>query len=599
MKKRVADIVIETLVEEGIDTCFCVVGGGAMHLNNALSLNTNIKTIFNHHEQACSMAADAYARINGGIASVCVTSGPGGTNAITGVLGAWQDNLPMIIISGQARYNTTVVESGLKLRYRGNQENDIVSCVRSITKYAELLINPLDVKRKIQYAVRLAMNGRRGPVWLDIPLDVQSAQIEEEDSYSINDLFNTSGFSPLESIKCNIDDINELKNKISEAKRPVILAGTGIVSSGNLYSFRQFIKKFKIPVIDACLAIDELYSDYDLYYGVCGTIGPRVGNYILQNSDFILSIGCSLGFKVTGWAQEKFAPKATIYAVEIDEMEMLKPGLRITKVIKSDLKCFFDSFKDVREVSAPDDWIEYCDRLKKRFSPFEPGESVKEDDSVCSYRFWKIYEEEEPSDNITVMGNNTACSAKIQIGIKQEGQRCISNSNCGSMGYDLPATIGAAVASGKRVNCVTGDGSIMMNLQELQTINYNNLPIGIVVFSNDGYNAIRQTNKSFFGGRFFGCSSDTGISFPEFKKIAEAFGYEYIACRTNSEIRKSLRNFFATNKRVILEVFERFDDPISPKVMSRVRSDGGFETPALEDMAPFIDQAEHESYMLD
>ena len=592
MKKRVADIIIETLVEEGVDTCFCVVGGGAMHLNNALSLNDNIKTYFNHHEQACSMAADSYARIDGKMAAVCVTSGPGGTNAITGVMGAWQDNLPMIVISGQARYNTTVEESGLNLRYRGNQENDIVSCVKKMTKFSEMLIDPLDVKRKVAYAARLACHGRRGPVWLDIPLDVQSAIIEEEDSYDISEM------PELVDITCTEDEVSELREMLSKAERPVILAGTGIVSSGNLDLFRKFIDKVHIPVIDACLAIDELYRDHELYYGVCGTIGPRVGNYILQNSDLILSLGCSLGYKVTGWAQDKFAPGAKLVSVEIEEDEMKKPGLKVDKLIKSDIKYFFEKFIKLDEVEASDEWISYCNKLKNRFSPFDPCNDVPEEENVCSYRFWKEYEDYEPADNITVMGNNTACSAKIQIGIKQEKQRTISNSNCGSMGYDLPAAIGAAIASGKRVNCVTGDGSIMMNLQELQTIRYNDIPVSVIIFSNDGYNAIRQTNKNFFNGRYFGCSNESGISFPDFQLIAAAFGYKYIKCETNADLSRCLKEYFSSNENTIMEVAERFDDPVLPKVMSRIKEDGSFETPSLEDMAPFIDKEEHDSYMI-
>lgn len=591
MKRRVADIIMDVLVENGIVDCFAVVGGGAMHLDNALALNDKITKYFNHHEQACSMAAEAYARYSGKMAAVCVTSGPGATNAITGVMGCWQDSLPMLVLSGQVRYAISVPQSGLDLRYRGIQEFEIVPSVKNMTKYAVMIKDPLEIKRELLKAINIATTGRKGPVWLDVPLDIQSAIVEEDEMYSYDETITVPSATD--------DDIDFIIEKLTTAKRPVVLAGNGIVNSGNLDNFRTFIKKLDVPVIDACIAADAMYMDYPKYYGLSGSIGPRTGNFIVQNADVILSIGCNLGFKMTGFAQDKFAPNAYMISVEIDENEIKKPGVRVNKFIHSDLTNFFEKANQkVKEIKISDDWQNYCDDLKKRFTPFEAMEGVTPEDRVCSYLFWNEYEKYEPEDSITVLGNNTANSAKLQIGIKKEHQRIIANNNCGSMGADLPEAIGAAVAARKEVICATGDGSIMMNLQELQTIKHNKLPVKVIVFSNDGYNAIRQTSKNFFNGKLIGCTADSGISFPEFKDVAKAFGFDYMVCHNNGEVCNSLKEFFAAKGNVLLEVEERLDDPVTPKVMSRMNPDGSFATPSLEDMAPFISQEEHDKLML-
>lgn len=591
MKKRVADIIIETLVKKGISDCFAVVGGGAMHLDNALALNNDIAKYFNHHEQACAMAAEAYARYSGKIAAICVTSGPGATNAITGVMGCWQDSLPMIVLSGQVRYEISVPQCGLPLRYRGIQEFEIIPSVKNMTKYAVMLTDPLEVKRELLKSIDIALSGRRGPVWLDIPLDIQSAIVEENDMYEYNGIDNVPVATET--------DIDFLIDKIKLASRPVVLAGNGIVNSGNLDNFRKFIKKIEIPVIAACIAADVMYTDYPYYYGLSGSIGPRTGNFIVQNADLIISLGCNLGFKMTGFAQEQFAPNAYIISVDIDENEIKKPGVRVNKFIHSDLTEFFKiANKKITKIAVPKSWWDYCNHLKEIFSPYEGMKDVDILDRVCSYFFWNEYEKYEPFDSISVLGNNTANSAKLQIGIKKEKQRIIANNNCGSMGADLPEAIGVAIASKKEVVCITGDGSIMMNIQELQTIKHNNLPIKVIIFSNDGYNAIRQTSKNFFNGKLIGCNSDSGISFPNFSDIAKTFGFSYMICRTNSEVGIVLERFFESKGNVLLEVEEKLDDPIIPKVMSRMNSDGTLLSPSLEDMSPFLSREEHDKLML-
>ena len=593
MKKRVADIIMNILVENGITTCFGVVGGGAMHLDNALGLNENIEKIFNHHEQASAMAAEAYARVTGKMAAVCVTSGPGGTNTLTGVMGSWQDSLPVLVLSGQVRFETTMASvPELKLRYRGVQEFDIINSVQNMTKYAVMVKDPLAIRRELQKAIDLALNGRRGPVWVDVPLNVQSAMVEENDLYPVE---------PCKEALPSIsnEEMQEILDTLRQAKRPCILAGNGIVNSGNLEAFRTFMKETAVPIVAAAIAGDVCYREYPLYFGLSGTIGPRPGNFILQNADVILSVGCPLGYKTTGFAQEEFAPKAKILMVDIDENESLKPGIRISKLYKSDLKNFFATAQNLDcHVDVLGDWLKYCHHLNVRFSVFEGAEGVSSDERVCSYQFWKEYEQYEPKDNISILGNNTANSAKLQIGVLKEAQRVVANNNCGSMGADLPEAVGTAVAVKRPITCLTGDGSVMMNLQEFQTIVQYQLPVKMVIFENDGYNAIRQTAKNFFQGKEVGCSANSGVSFPSFEKIAYAFGYPYRKCNSNAEIGEALKWLYDTEGYALLEVSQRLDDPVCPKVMSRQNADGTFVTPALQDMYPFISGEELNSLML-
>lgn len=591
MKKRVADIAVELLCELGITDCFAVVGGGAMHLDNALGLCDGIHKYFNHHEQACAMAAEAYARYSGRIAAVCVTSGPGGTNTLTGVMGAWQDSLPMIVLSGQVRYETTIESCGLPLRHRGLQEFNILGSVKNMTKYAVMIKDPREIKREIVKAVHIAMEGRRGPVWIDIPLNIQSALVEENDLYEIEEQF--------EIKEQNINVFEKILNELNVFERPCVLAGSGIISSGNREKFHQAFWKSDIPIVGGAWVCDIDSINKENYYGISGNIGPRTGNFIIQNADVILVLGCSLAYRQTGFAQEKFAPNAKIIMVDVDEFEPQKPGLHVDEFIKMDLTDFFEMcIKENMTISVKRDWKQYCQIIKEKFTPYEALKNYDTSQRVCSYYFWKEFEKYAKPDTILALGNNTANTAKLQIGISAEAQRCLTNYTCGSMGYDLPAAIGASIASGKEVICATGDGSIMMNLQELQTIHHYKLPIKVIVFSNDGYNAIRQTCKNFFNDLYVGCTEKSGVSFPDFKKVAETFQFEYALCENGKQVDGSLEWLFNCKGRAILEVKQLLDDPVTPKVMSRMNEDGTFATPALHDMFPFLEKEELDSLML-
>lgn len=592
MIKRVADIIMDILTEHGITDCFAVVGGGAMHLDNALHVCEKMHKYFNHHEQACAMAAEAYARYSGKPAAVCVTSGPGATNTLTGVMGAWQDSLPMVVLSGQVRYEISVPKSGLKLRYRGIQEFEIIPTVKNMTKYAVMLTDPLAVKRELSKAIRIAMDGRRGPVWLDIPQDIQNARVEEADLYA-----EESFVSDVPMVK--EEEITDVLQILRDASRPCILAGSGIISSDCRDMFEQFVNQLGIPVIGGAWVADNLYTEHPLYYGNSGNVGPRTGNFILQNADVILAMGNSLGFRQTGFNLEGFAPDAKIVMVDADTEEGRKPGLRISRFLHADLKDFIPkaSKKDCN-IQVSEEWLAYCNMLKSRFTPFEGADHMEWKERVSSYYFWKIFRQYEEKDSILALGNNTANTAKLQIGVQYAGQRVMTNYTCGSMGYDIPAAIGAAVASQKKVYCITGDGSVMMNLQELQTIVQNDLPVNLVIFSNEGYGAIRQTSKNFFQGAYIGCTPDTGVSFPEFGRVAKTFGYEYRKCSSNAEVEEAVQWLTSQSHRCLLEIEQKFDDPVIPKVMSRLDENGKMLTPALQDMYPFLDKEVYEQLMI-
>jgi len=582
---------MDTLLEYGITDCFAVVGGGAMHLDNALLVCERMNKYFNHHEQACAMAAEAYARLSGRMAAVCVTSGPGATNTLTGVMGAWQDSLPMIVLSGQVRYEISVPKSGLKLRYRGIQEFEIVPAVKNMTKYAVMITDPLSIKRELVKAIHIAMEGRRGPVWLDIPQDIQNARVEEADLYCEEERIRT-----LPNLRSG--DLSETIGLLREAERPCILAGSGIISSNNRDNFVRLVDKIGVPVIGGSWVADNLYADHPLYFGNSGNVGPRTGNFILQNADVILTLGNSLGFRQTGFNQEGFAPNARIIMVDVDADEGRKPGLHIYKFIHADLKDMIAGMLETDcRVEVPAEWMDYCKMLKDRFTPFEAVNGIEMKERVCSYYFWSVFQKYEETDSILALGNNTANTAKLQIGVKYAHQRVLTNYTCGSMGYELPAAIGAAAASGKKVYCVTGDGSIMMNLQELQTIVQNDLSINLVVFSNDGYGAIRQTSKNFFQGAYIGCTADSGVSFPEFARVADTFGFAYRRCETNAQVEEAVQWLVNNKKRCLLEIDQKIDDPVVPKVMSRLDENGKMLTPALQDMYPFLEKKEMELLM--
>lgn len=580
MKKRVADIIIETLIEAGITQCFAVVGGGAMHLDNALALHKEMDVVFCHHEQACAMAAEGYAKACGKPALVCVTSGPGALNTLNGVQSAYVDNTPMIVIAGHPRWETTVNVTGLDLRYRGVQECDIVPVVKGMTKHAAYLLDPMHAKDEVIKALKTAMDGRRGPVWLSVPLDVQGAFVETDEL--VEEKTTRSPFVITDK------DIAALNDDICNAKRPVILPGTGVAAGGEIKRFRNWVEKMNIPVVAGALLPDIMYDGAKNFYGTSGILGERRGNFIVQNADLIIAIGNSLTSKQVGFNSELFAPYAKIVMVDACADEAKKPGVRVDRFIHSDIVTFFDNVSLIKSWNANREWIEYCDSLEAKLGDIDKDELPNAEERVPARYMWDIIRKAIPENMTIALGNNSGMQNCLQKSVLSPNQRVILNYNSGSMGLDLPEAIGIAKASRREVLCVTGDGSVMMNLQELQTIKHYDLPVKIIIMSNDGYGGIRQTNKNFFDGLYVGCDKQSGVSFPDFAEVAKAFGVGYRKCEKVKSAESDIKWLLNEKQAAVLEIYQKIDDPCSPKLKSKLKEDGTFETPAIQDLWPYI-----------
>ena len=585
MKKRVADIIMDTLADLGVEQAFCVVGGGAMYLDNALGVSKRIKTVFNHHEQACAMAAEGYARFHSGAkpALVCVTSGPGGTNALTGVMGAYQDSIPMVVVSGQVRFETSIADCPeLNLRRRGEQEFDIVHSVQNMTKYVKMVIDPREIRREVVKAYNIAMSGRRGPVWLDVPLNVQRAELDESEFSPVD--------PPPEVIRCSDAEVDELEGILRGAKSPCLLAGSAMCSSALRPALEGLLEKVEVPVVSAAVVSNSLYHDHPLYFGSTGGVGTRCGNFVVQGADVIVVLGCSLGYKQTGFAQENFAPNARIVMVDVNPDEARKKGLRISKFLHCDLAWLFAELaRRGTEIHAPSPWIEHCRMLKGRFDLFE-GAVGAPDEQVNSFNVWKEWEQVQGADAITVMGNSSCVTPGLSMECFGRDQVIFTNVNCGSMGYGLPAALGAAVAAGREVVLFEGDGSFMMNLQEMQTIVHNRLPVKILLFANNGYAGIVGTCKAYFNGTNVGCTPESGLSMPDFSRISAACGVPHRLCATNAEIPGGISWLLGQKSAAILELRQMANNPVAPVVKARLNADGTSSAPRPYDMFPFLSQ---------
>lgn len=583
---KLSNYVADLLVRNGIKTIFSVVGGGAMHLNDSFANKSGLKVYYNHHEQASAMAAEGYARVNNELAAVCVTTGPGGTNAITGVLCAWQDNIPMLVISGQVRTQTTVESTGLMLRQFGEQEHYITDTVKSITKYAVTVYNKKDIRYHLEKAIYEATHGRRGPCWVDIPLDIQGSQIEPDSLIGFEETTNQNTF---------LEKFEKVVSILSNSKSPVLIAGSAIRTAGVYKEFRKFVEKYKIPTLAATAIADLFPVDYEHYYGNFGIIGGRCGNFMVQNADCLLVLGCRMAFKHVGFNFEQFSPNSIKIVVDVDENELKKKTLKIDLPICTDLKEFFLYFNETSRFEPFDNpkWKNYCRKMKSIFPIYQAKFDIS--DRINPYFFAETLLRYSDSKMLTVVGNSCACDVVRQCGIKCEGQRVWGNTNCGTMGYDLPAAIGAAVASDHSINCVTGDGSIQMNIQELETIVYNNLPIKIFVHSNGGYFAIVQTHSNFFG-RLSGCTNDSGIGMPNFEKLSMAYGIPYYHCGDHSELIEVLPKVLAEPSYCLCEIDDDMNQAIEPKCKSKVLESGDIISPPIDDLYPFLDTDIYEKY---
>ena len=645
MIQKLSDYVADFLVNNGIDTVFGVTGGGAMHLNDSLGHKEGLHYIFNHNEQGSSVAAEGYTRLTGRLAAVNVTSGPGGTNAITGVLGGWLDSIPMFVISGQVKRETTTWATDIPLRQLGDQEYQIVESVRNMTKYAVMVTDETEIAYHLEKALFLATKGRGGPVWIDIPLDIQAARIETEELKHFNgtqeerELLTAQVPSPVN--EATADDILQ---KIAAAKRPLIFAGTGIRLGDSEEEFLDLVEKLGIPVVTAWNAHDTLPDTSPYFVGRPGTVGTRGGNFATENADLILVLGSRLNIRLISYNYKDWAKNAYKIVVDIDKNELNKPTISPDMKVHADVKDLMQAL--IREINAGKytkgneehkKWLEFSRSINEKYPAVLP-EYSETDKPLNPYVFVKSLFETMSEDDVCITGNGSACVIGFQAAVIKSKTRLFTNSGCASMGYGLPAALGAAVAltsadnRGKvfgkmyqvveqnfeqdkkdhRVICLDGDGSLMMNLQELQTIRENNLNLKLFVLNNNGYHSIRQTQNNLFHDGLVGVCEGNGVSFPPFEKLADTFGFKYFkidSLKSNTldeegkvssdlELTTMLNAALIAEGPVLCEVVVSDEQIFSPKLSSKVLPDGKIVSPPIDDMFPFLDRDEYESNKL-
>lgn len=601
MRQRLADYVADFLTDHGVKDCFMVVGGGAMHLNDALGHKEGLHCIYNHHEQACAIAAESYARLENRIAAVCVTTGPGGTNAITGVVGGWLDSIPMFVISGQVRYDTTAryteqFTEGLKLRAVGDQEYDIIKSVEPMTKYAVMIEDPKDIRYALEKGWHLATTGRPGPIWIDIPVNYQGCFIETDE---------LAGYSPEEDDrelppKVSKDIVSEVIELLCQAKRPVIYAGGGIRLSGGYAVFREVLDQLNVPVVTYWNSIDVIETDHPLYVGRGGNMGDRPGNFAVQNADVLLAIGTRISIRQTGYSFDTWAREAKVIMVDIDRAEMKKHTIHVELPIWADALDFLETMKSCLNgqnspVFSGSEWIQICQNWKKKYPATLLRHWEADNGYVNVFAFITQLSSRLPEKSLTAVSNGACCVVGHQNYVIKKGTRFIINSAIASMGYGLPAAIGLCVAGEYQDTvCLEGDGSIMMNLQELQTIVTNKLPIKVFLINNQGYHSIRITQSNLFKEH---CRVGIGpeshdLSFPEFKKIADAFGFPYFCAHSNEEMKSVVDEVLAQPGYVFCEIFTDTAQVWEPKSATKRLPDGTLVSPPLEDLAPFLPREE-------
>ncbi len=586
---RVADYVFKFLADSGVRDVFLVTGGGAMHLNDALKKETRIRHVCCHHEQACAIAAEGYYRACRRLPVVSVTTGPGGTNALTGVIGQWLDSIPCLYISGQVKFSTTVASCPeIKLRQLGDQEINIVDIVRPVTKYAVSVTDPSSIKVELEKAVVIAQSGRPGPVWLDIPLNVQGALIEP-----VN-LTEGEYHPEMIPVSRNERQFASLLKMVDESRRPVLIAGHGIELDGAEEDLLKLVDKVRIPVLTTFNGMNVIPSEHELYFGRIGSVGQRKGNFVLQNADLVISIGSRNNIRQISYNWENFAKKALKVVVDIDEMELKKPTLIPDVAFNMSAKKFINMWHDLSDKKSFPDWMRWCEGIRRKYPP-HTREQAERKDGVDPYHLAHELSIRCPTGATVVTGNGMACVAMFQTGVSAKGRKIFWNSGCAAMGFDLPAAIGAAIGTGDMTVCLAGDGSIMMNLQELETALYHKLPLKIFILENDGYMSIRQTQKNFFSADFIGCDETSGVGFPDFCKVAAAFGYRTREICSHFEMDSALDEVFSSRDPEVVVVRIPAEIEFTPKLSARRLPDGTMVSPSLEDMFPFLPREEMEA----
>ena len=583
---KLSDFIAKRLKElYNTEYVFMVSGGGAMHLND--SFGKYIKYVCNHHEQACAIAAEGYARLNQKLAVVNITTGPGGLNCLNGVFGQWTDSVPVLYISGQVKTSTTLASCpDINLRQLGDQEVDIVSVVKSLTKYAVTLTDPYDIEYILDKAVYIATHGRKGPVWIDVPINLQAALIDET---------KLKKYLPQEDkivLPNNASQYMQLEKLYKEAKKPLIVAGHGIRLANAKEDFIKLVNKLNIPVVTTMNGFDIIPHTNENFIGRIGTVANRAANFVLQNADLVITIGTRNNIRQVSYNWENYAKNAKLVCVDIDKAELDKPTIKPEIKFHSDAKDFILKALDLLPVKEHNNWNIWTKQLKNKYPVLTEAGRI-EHNPIEPYYFINKLTKHFDKNEVVVCGNGTAFLLPFQVGEVKDNQRYIWNSGDASMGYDLPAAIGACFANNKKNTvCLAGDGTIMMNLQELQTMIHYNLPIKLFILNNNGYISIQQTQKNFFEGRMTACTTESGVSIPDFIKLGNAFGIKSVKIASKENLDEQIEEVLQTEGPILCEVMLSPGYIFAPKLSAKKLDDGTMISPSLEDMFPFLDRDE-------
>lgn len=595
---KVSDYIMKFLVSLGIKDVFFVSGGGAMHMNDSLGSNPALQAVAMLHEQGASIAAEAYSRVSDGgkktaYGACLVTSGPGGTNAVTGVAGAWQDGTPVIYLSGQVKRADLVGEQGI--RQFGIQEIDIISIVDSITKYAVQIKEPEDIRYELEKAAALAIHGKPGPVWIDVPLDIQASMVDEESLRGYD-------ASELETFNCPKAAMDETIRLFNAAKRPMLMLGHGIRLAGAVEQARALYEYLGAPVLTTWNGVDLIEDNHPLFYGRPGAIGHRSANFIQQNADFVLTIGTRLNLLSTGYNYDSFLEKANHVMVEIDAAEMNKKSIHPQVKIQCDAKDFIEALwarRDELDVQTRDEWIAYCDNMKEKYPRFIPEQEAREGYVSTYHLVDEISKQMTENDIYQFTSSGTAVDISMQTFRIKWGQRAFLTKGLAAMGFDLPACIGSAVAAkGRRVICTTGDGSLMMNIQELEVMKRLGLPIKIFVVDNRGYSMIYGSQNGNFKGRLTGCTKESGLTLPDICKVAESYDLKSFYIQDETRLSEQVAEVLAYDGPAVCVVNADITQKILPKQTNYMREDGQMASRPLEDMSPLLSREEMAENML-
>jgi len=584
---KVSDYIIEFIASLGVKNIFCVTGGGAMHMNNSLGSSDKVKGVFMLHEQGASIAAESYARVHEGYGACLVTSGPGATNAITGLVGAYIDSIPVFYISGQAKRADLVGDQ--KIRQFGIQEVNIISLISSYAKYAVQIKNPEDIRYELEKAAALAINGRPGPVWIDVPLDIQASEVEPGTLASYDS-------SALPNYEAKDEDITRVIDAINKSEKPVMILGHGIRLGHAVDQARELYNQLGFPVLTSWNGVDLIEEDHPMYFGRPGAVGQRAANLIQQGADMVLTIGTRLNLLSTGYNFDSFLENAVHIMIDIDENEMNKKSVHPKIKFACDARSFIEKLLlriDELDLTVREKWIKHCDQLREKYPVLIPEQEPREG-FVSTYDLAEEVSSQMNADDIyQFTSSGTSVDITMKVFKIKWGQRAFLTKGLAAMGYDVPASIGSCIASGgKRTVCITGDGSIAMNMQELEVIKRLKLPVKIFVVDNSGYSMIYQSQNGNFKGHLTGCTEENGLTLPDMAKIAEAFGIHSEHIEIAAELKEKVQSVLKYNGPVLCTVKTYITQKILPKQVNYVRSDGQMASRPLEDMTPLLEEDE-------